>query len=124
LGHDLDIKEVEDLAESFKITAQNSEIFSENLANNEEAAKEAAKQLSRYNRAVETAADNMDDWKAALKGTDVVKQSKAIKELSETYADMFDLDATDFSDEFLRSTDNLELMEKALDGSEEAYNDL
>ena len=124
LENDLDIKEVEDLAESFKITAQNSEIFSENLANNEEAAKEAAKQLSRYNRAVETAADNMDDWKAALKGTDVVKQSKAIKELSETYADMFDLDATDFSDEFLRSTDNLELMEKALDGSEEAYNDL
>jgi hypothetical protein len=37
---------------------------------------------------------------------------------------MFDLDAEDFSDEFLRSTDNLELMEKALDGSEEAYNDL
>lgn len=124
LANDLDIEEVEDLAESFKTTAQNSEIFSENLATNEEAAKEAAKQLSRYNRAVETAADSMDDWKAALKGTDVVKQSKAVKELGETYADMFDLDASDFSDEFLRSADNLELMEKALDGSEEAYNEL
>jgi hypothetical protein len=52
----------------------------------------------------------MDDWKDALKGNDIAKQNKAVKELSETYADMFDLDATDFSEEFLKSADNLELM--------------
>ena len=121
---DLDPKEVEELAESFKSVDENSEIFSTNLAENEGAAREAAKQLSRYNRAVETAVDNMDDWKKALKGNDLAKQTKAVKELGETYADMFDLDPDDFSEGFLKSTKNLELMEKALDGSEEAYNAL
>ena len=120
----LDVDEVYELKDALEDAAGTSKDFSEDLKGNEDALKEAAKQMSRYNKAVKDAEGKFGDWKDSLKGNDLQKQASAVKELSGVYADMFDLEADDFSDEFLRSTDNLELMEKALDGSEEAYNDL
>lgn len=120
----LDVDEVYELKDALEDAAGTSEDFSKDLKGNEDALKEAAKQMSRYNKAVKDAEGKFDDWKDALKGNDLQKQASAVKELSGVYADMFDLDADDFSDGFLKSADNLDLMQKAMEGSEDAYNDL
>lgn len=120
----LDVDEVYELKDALEDVAGTSEDFSEDLKGNEEALKEAAKQMSRYNKAVTDAEGKFDDWKDALKGNDLQKQTNAVKELGGIYADMFDLDADNFSDGFLKSADNLDLMQKAMEGSEDAYNDL
>jgi hypothetical protein len=102
--------------------AGESEDFSISLKNNEEALQEASKQLARYNKAVEASSGNIDDWKEALEGNDLVAQTEAIEELSTVYADFLDLDAGTLSQDFLKSSKNLELMRLAMEGSEEAYN--
>jgi hypothetical protein len=53
----------------------------------------------------------MEDWKKALKGDDLIAKNKAIEEMRDTYADMFDLNGEDFSKEFLESAKNAELMD-------------
>ena len=120
----LDIDAVYQLADSIKEVSQDSDVFSKNLKYNDIALKQVAKQLSRYNRAVETASDKMEIWKETLSSDDLAEQIEVINELKSVYADMFDLDTDDFSDEFLKSADNIELMEKALSGSKEAYDAL
>jgi hypothetical protein len=114
IGLDLDIDEVYNLKEAINDVADESEIFSEDLKDNEDALKEAAKQMTRYGKAVEAASGKMDDWKKALKGDDLVAKTKAAEEMRDVYADMFDLDGENFSKEFLESTKNAELMDKAL----------
>ena len=120
----LDVDEVYELKDALEDVAGTSEDFSEDLKGNEEALKEAAKQMSRYNKAVTDAEGKFDDWKDALKGNDLQKQTNAVKELGGIYADMFDLDADNFSDGFLKSAKNLDLMQKAMEGNEDAYNDM
>lgn len=47
-----------------------------------------------------------------------------MEELSDTYGDLLDVDGDSLSDSFKASTENLELMEEAMNGSEEAYEQL
>ena len=122
--YDLDAESLYNLIDSIEIAAHDSEIFSEDLIGNKKALMDAAKQLSRYNKAVESASENMEDWKDALNSKDISKSTKAISQLKDAYADMFDLSADDFSDQFVSSAENLALMEEALQGSEDAYNNL
>ena len=123
-GLGLNIEEIFDYAEAIQEASGESEIFSENLKENDVAAREAAKQLTRYNKAVENSEGKFKDWIETLENGDIEKQSKVVSELRQNYADMFDLDPEDFSEGFLKSAENVELMEQAMLGSEEAYNQL
>ena len=123
-GLGLNAEEVFDYAEAIQEASGESEIFSENLKENDIAAREAAKQLTRYNKAVENSEGKFKDWIETLENGDIEKQSKVVSELRQNYADMFDLDPEDFSEGFLKSAENVELMEQAMLGSEDAYNQL
>ena len=104
--------------------AETNDDLADSLATDAEAAKEVAKEISRYNRSVEAIASNYEDWNKALKGTDLEKQRKAVKDLDKAYADMLDLDYDTLPDSFLRTAENLDLMKQAAEGSQEAYDQL
>lgn len=127
----IDAEEVENLgktlghlAEDFDDNIEGSEELSGNLAVNEDLAKEVAKELVRYDRALESVTENQEEWTEALESKNPVDMAKAIGEMDEAYSDMLDLDPGTLSQGFLENADNLELMKKAAKGSEEAYNQL
>ena len=51
-------------------------------------------------------------------------QVKAMNEMKDAYGDLLDIDGGSLSDQFLKNTENLELMKQATEGNEEAYNSL
>jgi hypothetical protein len=57
----------------------------------------------------------------ALKSGNAEDVAVAMSEMKDAYADLLDLDASDFSGEFLKSKDNLEDLKLAIEGDEEAY---
>ena len=124
----LDAKEVEGLSDTLQELAKASEEaalggegLSEELMTNEEAAKEVAKELKRYDRALESVEENQEKWTKALKSGNPVDVAEAVGEMEEAYTDLLDIDMGVLSDEFLHNADNLELMKQAANGSEEAY---
>lgn len=44
--------------------------------------------------------------------------------MKDTYGDLLDVDGDELSADFLKDKDNLELMKQAIEGNEEAYNQL
>lgn len=104
--------------------ATSNKDLADSLATDAEAAREVAKEISRYNMSVEAITKNYKEWSKALKGTDIEAQRKAMKDLDKVYADMLDLDYDILPDSFLRSAENLDLMQKAAKGSQKAYDEL
>lgn len=45
-------------------------------------------------------------------------------EMKDTYGDLLDVDGDELSSDFLKDKDNLELMKQAIEGNEDAYNQL
>jgi hypothetical protein len=82
------------------------------LADNEELATEIAIANSRLARGVDDLSSNFEDWSTAINSG--VKNSKAYNDalagLETAMNDILDLDDNTLSEEFLTSTENLELM--------------
>ena len=116
--------EVDELGDSIQEMAESSDELADSLKHDAEAADEVAKELQRYGNAVEDVEDNYKDWMKALQSDDLTKQTKTIKQLDKAYSDMLDLDYDSLSKDFLTNAENLELMKKAAEGSEEAYDEL
>ena len=119
-----------ELCEQYNLSTDEVERFADQLENQQGIAKttdkalvELAKDQKRYDRAVESAAENMDDWNDALKTfkTGGYIAADTLNEIAECYGDLIDVDGSELSTEFLTSTENLEDMQKALEGDEEAY---
>jgi hypothetical protein len=119
-----------ELAEQYGFGAEELERYAEQLGLQEKysgmskkALVELAKDQKRYDRAVESASDNMEDWNDALKTFKKggIIASDTLDEMAECYGDLIDVDGSSLSAEFLTSTENLEDMKKALEGDEEAY---
>lgn len=87
---------------------------------------QAAKDQLRYNRAVASAKESLKTWKSELKKIEkpIQLSSETAEAMAQSYGDLLDLDPKTFSKSFLSSVDNLDLFEKALEGSEEAYQSL
>lgn len=111
-------------AENIQNLATTSDELADSLTTDQEAAREVAKEISRYNKAVDAIASSYDDWKDAFVNDDLEAQRKNIKNIDKAYSDMLDLDYDTLPDSFLRSTENLELMKQAANGSQEAYDNL
>lgn len=127
----LDANEVENLSETLQKLAENSidaelggEGLSEALIDDEKAAKQVAKALKRYDRALESVKENQEDWAEALESGNYTDMAKAIEEMDEAYSDLLDIKAGTLSQDFLKNADNLELMKEAAEGSEDAYKQL
>lgn len=124
LDEDIDVDEYEELADHIQDVAESSDDLDDSLKNNEKQSKKVASAILRYDSAIEKVSDSYDDWKKALNAGDLQEQAEVGKELENIYADMFDIDGSTLSDSFLTSTDNLELLKQAANGSQEAYAEL
>ena len=112
---DADVLEVqaEQLAEQYDLTA--------------EAAANCAIQNQRMNQGVTKLADNWEDWKKVLTGTDKDTEdyAKAVVETEDALRDLIGVSEDfDFSKEFLESAENLELIGEAAEGDIDAINEL
>ncbi len=81
---------------------------------------EMAKDQLRFDKAVESAEKNLSDWSKSLGKLD----ASQLSELREAYGNLLDIDGDSLSDKFLNSAHNLMLMQQAIQGSEEAYDEL
>ena len=122
-----------ELGEEFNLSADSIERYAKEMKESRKYSQandaeliELAKDQLRYDRAVKSAIDNLEDWKKAL--AEATKSghldAESAQEMAEAYGDMLDIDGSDLSNSFLKSAKNLGLMEDAMNGSEEAYQEL
>lgn len=123
-AYGLDPETFESLSDSIKESGSAIEGLSDDLKDNEREANDVAKALLRYDKAVKSVVDNSKDWMKVLKSGNLQDQAEIMEDLETAYADMLDLDMGVLSDSFLRNVNNLDLMTRAANGSEEAYNQL
>ena len=121
---EVDPEQLESLTQTIEQLADKDERFAKSLEKDHKTAKEAAHSLLRYNNALEEVDKNYDDWMQALKSDNIVDQNKAMEQLRDTYGDFLNIDGSKLSEEFLADTQNLELMQEAIQGNEDAYNEL
>ena len=124
---DLDSEKVKEYGEALSDAAKDSEIFDEDLQTNKESAEDVAESLMRYDDAVKDVSESYDSWKTAIDNIDEtggILDPDTVNGLTDAYGDMFDMDASQLSDGFLKSAENLDLLKQAAEGSEEAYNQL
>ena len=121
---ELDTDELEDMTDYIQENAESLDELSDSLKINKTAAKEVAKEIARFDRAIEEVRDNYDDWKKSLASKDIQEQTKVIKELRKNYGDLLDIDGSQLSQDFITNTHNLDLMKKAAEGNTEAYKEL
>lgn len=129
--NDIDPEEVFEMADGLQKMAEasegaalGSEGLSEDLIDNADAAAEVAKEIKRYDKAVESVADNYEDWADALESGNLEDQTKAINEMEEAYGNMLDIDGSQLSQDFLTNAENLELMKAAAEGDVAAMQQL
>ena len=121
---------VGELAEAHDLNAEAIERYADELASsgkyskaNQKALVGMAKDQLRFDRAVNTATSNMEDW---IKDLEVAKKtghlvSETAEEMASAYGDLLDIDGSDLSADFLKNQTNFENLKKALEGDEAAY---
>lgn len=126
IDEDVDSEALEEMTEYISENADEIDGLSKSYKNNTAASKKLAHEWLRFDAAAESVTENFEEWHDALKtGTkDVPRLTKTMKQLKNTYGDMLDIDGSQLSEEFLSNAENLELMQEAANGSEEAYNEL
>ena len=121
------------LAEQTGLAAEDIERYAKELqasgeyteANSAELAEMAKDQL-RFDEAVNSTVDNLETWQKDLEVAAETGHlaSDTANEMAEAYGNLLDMDGSNLSESFLKSADNLQLMQEALNGSEEAYEQL
>ena len=123
-GFGLNKEEVDDLGNSIQELSTSSDDLADSLKDDANAADEVAKEITRYNKAVENIDENYEDWMDALESGSIEEQSKAIEELKNSFEDLLDLDYGSLSSEFVKNEKNQKLLQEAIKGSTDAYNEL
>lgn len=118
-------------AEEYGLEAEELSIQSKQLAKEYNLDAKAAAQLTienqRMNKGVEDLVNNWDEWKKELKATDKTSRdwAKAAKDCTKVIANLVGAsEDLELPEDFFDSAENLELLEKAAKGSEEAINEL
>ena len=120
----LDSSEITEYADHLRDVADESDLLSDELLENEAAAQIVAKAVTRMNRGIESLKDNIEDWSSVLKNSDKasLEYQKAMEGLRTSMADVLDIGEEWVSSDFLEN--NLEDIEKAASGSAEAIDRL
>lgn len=120
----LDINAVQSYSDSLQEAAKNSEILSKDLIENEEAAEEVARVSMKMTDGVEELAEGFEEWGDILKKSSKESEEYAVAldETKEAMSKLLDIDEEFLSNDFI--TDNLDDIEKAADGNEEAIDRL
>ena len=124
LDEDIDEDEWANLVEYLQDYADTIDGLSEDLKNCKAEAQRAAQAFLRFDDAVQDVNDNYEDWNDALESGNVQDLSKALIEMRDAYGDLLDIDGNELSDDFINDKNNLDLMKQAIEGNEEAYNQL
>lgn len=125
-AYDLAGEDIENYAKYLADMADEDERLAETLDEDAKTLNEVAKELLRYNRAIESATDNMDDWFDAINNNEKLSEEwyDGIQSLQEAMADLLDLDIDDIEAEILANVEAQELFRKAIEGDTEAYREL
>lgn len=129
--------EIENLAQSKATQAdldpEEIEIYAKQLHNMEEYANYSAEAITdlaiaqkRFENACVNVTKDIKTWKQELnKATkEAIISRETYVGLQEAYGDLLNIDGSKLTDDFIRSTDNAELLEKAVNGDIKAYNKL
>ena len=110
-------EELEQLNEALGESAQFLETDADYLA-------EVTEAILRYQDAIDESTEKMDDWLEALDSNNFEKRSNAIAEMTDNMEDLLGLDAGTLSSDFVTAEDNIENFKDAINGVEEAYDQL
>lgn len=125
LDKNVDADQYKDLTQFIAESGSELEGFSDDLLDNADASAEAAKEILRFDSALERAAKNMEDWQRMLRSDVAEDNAKAASELKDVYADILDLaDKNDISTAFAADPENLDLLQRVMEGDIEAYDEL
>ena len=124
LDADIDSNAWENMADYIHENAAELEGLSADLEESRRASDNLAESILRFDDAIVDVTKNYDSWKDALEYGAMQDYVDIVDDLKDAYADLLDLDWDDFSDSFLQSAENLDLMKEAAEGSEEAYDQL
>lgn len=114
---DVDLKETDiyNLQQTIQDLAYSSDELNDGLKSNTRNAKALSEQILRFNDGLMDAAKNISNWKTQLESGALT----SVTGIRDAYSDMLNLDGESLSETFLRSTENLDLMNIALTGTEE-----
>lgn len=113
-------EEIENYAGQLKAIGKFSEKSKIELA-------ELAKTQLRYQRAVDNSINSIGDWKEALKNfktKGTMMDSDTVQDIKDAYSDLIDVDVSAIGDDFYQNTENMKLMEEAINGDQEAIEQL
>lgn len=123
----LNYDEIVDFAQALQDTAKNSEKIDENISTDVKAATQLAKSAKQTSKGLDSLNDNLKNWKKAINGKDIIKQSEALDDMADAMADVMDisdeLDAAGIKlgkhfKDYLAN--NMDVVEKAADGDRDA----
>ena len=121
------IEDIEKRAEFLKEYGGEVYNISQDLKENHEAAMLIAEDMLRAEAAAKDVEKNIDKWSKAFKNPqdNLEEYVESLQEAENDYKDLLNLDnKAHLSKDFLESADNLKLMQEAINGSTEAYDEL
>ena len=125
---DVDEGTLQNLSEIIQDTADEVEGLSKDLSEGTTRAardsEEVAESILRFDDAIVDVTEHYDEWMTALTSGSAQDQAEAMDGLRDAYQDLLDLDGSSLSESFLKDTENLELMQQAVNGVDGSYEKL
>jgi hypothetical protein len=119
-----DTKDIQEYAKHLISVAEESEVLSDNLDENAEAAAQVATYTSKMNRGIDTLANGFEDWNSILKKSDKssAEYSKALSGMKGALSDILGVEEEYISNDFV--TDHMDDIKLAAEGNAEAIDRL
>lgn len=120
----MNVDEVQSYADHLQEVAEKSDILSDELKDNEEAAEDVALATKRMNQGIETLADGIDDWSDVLQNSDEASEeyADAMTGIKDAMSDVLGVSSEFLSDDFILQ--NMSDIEAAANGDAEAIDRL
>ena len=124
IDSDIDTDQFEALSEYLQDAAGSMQGVSDELTTNKNAADDLAEAILRYDHALEQVQTNQKTWLAQLSSGNMQDAAMAANQLRNVYSDLLNLPFENLSSGFASSIDNFYLLQEAINGSTDAYNQL
>lgn len=120
----LDVDEVQEYADHLQEVAEESDLLSDSLKDNEEAAEDVARATMKMNDGIDKLADGFEDWSDVLKNSDESSEEycDAMSNMKDAMSDVLGVSEEFLSDDFI--IDNMDDIAKAAEGDAEAIDRL
>lgn len=120
----LDVDEVQEYADQLQEVAEESDLLSDSLKDNEEAAEDVARATMKMNDGIDKLADGFDDWSDVLKNSDESSEEycDAMSNMKDAMSDVLGVSEEFLSDDFI--IENMDDIAKAAEGDAEAIDRL